>query len=247
MQASSQLFREIKLDCAMAISSPARSPASHEQALASGASHGAEIAAQWVDELDLETLRFVVSPKIPKRVALDFGCGLGVQGIRFAVLGCKSVLYDVVDIGERIERVKQALGIQNLEFRQIDLRRATPEDFPKDIGVAYSQRFIHYLRFDEASRLLEMLAGRLCPNARLFLSASGLGSELEAGYADSGVAIEHRFAPLANEMQVKHGIRENVCLYAIEDLERLVLAHGFGAIRTWTTPFGNVKGVFERL
>ncbi len=231
----------------MAISSPARSPASHEQALASGASHGAEIAAQWVDELDLETLRFVVSPKIPKRVALDFGCGLGVQGIRFAVLGCKSVLYDVVDIGERIERVKQALGIQNLEFRQIDLRHATPEDFPKDIGVAYSQRFIHYLRFDEASRLLEMLAGRLCPNARLFLSASGLGSELEAGYADSGVAIEHRFAPLANEMQAKHGIRENVCLYAIEDLERLVLAHGFGTIRTWTTPFGNVKGVFERL
>ncbi len=211
------------------------------------ASHGADIAAQWVDELDLETLRFVVSPKIPKRVAVDLGCGLGVQGIRFGVLGCKAVLYDVVDISERIERIKQALGIQNLEFRQIDLRQAAPEDFPADIGVVYSQRFIHHLRFEEAWRLLEMLAGRLCARARLFVSASGLGSELGAGYAHLANAIEHRFAPLANEMQAKHGIREAVCLYAPEELERLVVAHGFVTVRTWTTPFGNVKGVFERL
>jgi SAM-dependent methyltransferase len=231
----------------MPTSSPARSDPNSEQPLHPAASHGADIAAQWVDELDLETLRFVVSPKISKRVALDLGCGLGVQGIRLAVLGCKSVLYDVVDIGERIERIKQALGIQNLEFRQIDLRQATPEDFPADIGVIYSQRFIHHLRFDEASHLLRMLASRLCPKARLFVSASGLGSELGAGYTDSGVAVEHRFAPLASEMQVKHEIREPVCLYALEELERLVLAHGFATIRTWTTPFGNVKGVFERL
>src|SRR4029077_11750445 len=100
---------------------------------------------------------------------------------------CKSVLYDVVDIGERIERIKQALGIQNLEFRQIDLRQVTPEDFPTGIGVAYSQRFIHHLRFDEAANLLGILAGRLCAKARLFVSASGLESELGSGYAGSGV------------------------------------------------------------
>jgi hypothetical protein len=231
----------------MAISNLTRSDLNQEESPHSVASHGAEIAAQWVDELDLETLRFVVSPKIPKRVALDLGCGLGVQGIRLAVLGCKSFLYDVVDIGERIDRIKQALGIQNLECRRIDLRQATPEDFPTDIGVAYSQRFIHHLRFEEASHLLRMLAGRLCAKARLFVSASGLGSELGAGYADYGNAIEHRFAPLASEMQAKHGIREPVCLYAMEELEGLVLAHGFATIRTWATPFGNVKGVFERL
>ena len=161
------------------------------------ASHGTDIASQWTDELDLEALRFVVSPKIPKRVALDLGCGLGTQGIRFAVLGCRSFLYDIVDIGERIERIKQALDITALEFRKLDLRQATPEDFPADAGVAYSQRFIHYLRFDEASRLLQSLAGRLCAKARLFLSASGLGSELGAGYAHAGAPVEHRFAPLA--------------------------------------------------
>jgi hypothetical protein len=226
---------------------PARSDLHSEHAVDSATSHGAEIAAQWLDELDRETLRFVVSPKMPKRVALDFGCGLGVQGVRFAVLGCKSILYDVVDIGERVERIKQALGIQNLEFKQIDLRQARSEDFPTEIGVAYSQRFIHHLRFEEASHLVGVLAKRVCANGRLFISASGLGSELGAGYAASGSAIEHRYAPLAAELQGKHGIREPVCLYAIEDLERLVLAHGFATIRTWTTPFGNVKGVFERV
>lgn len=210
------------------------------------ASHGTDIASQWTDELDLEALRFVVSPKIPKRVALDLGCGLGTQGIRFAVLGCRSFLYDIVDIGERIERIRQALDITVLEFRKLDLRQATPEDFPADAGVAYSQRFIHYLRFDEASRLLQSLAGRLCTKARLFLSASGLGSELGAGYAHARAPVEHRFAPLAGAMQAKHGVREPVCLYTKEELEQLVVAHGFAAVRTWTTPFGNVKGVFER-
>ena len=218
-----------------------------EPPLHSVASHGIDIASQWVDELDLETLRFVVSTKMPKRVALDLGCGLGVQGIRFAVLGCRSVLYDIVDMEERIERVRQALEIPTLEFRQIDLWQATLEDFPPAAGVAYSQRFIHYLRFDEASRLLALLAGRLCTGARLFLSASGLASELGMGYAHAGNPVEDRFAPLAGEMQAKHGIRERVCLYTVEELERLVCAHGFVTIRTWASPFGNVKGVFERV
>jgi hypothetical protein len=165
--------------------------------------------------------------------------------IRFAA-GCRSFLHDIVDIGERIERIRQALDIKALEFRKLDLRQATPEDFPADAGVAYSQRFIHYLRFDEASRLLQSLASRLCAKARLFLSASGLGSELGGGYAHAAASIEHRFAPLAWAMQAKHGVREPVCLYTKEELGRLVVAHGFAAVRTWTTPFGNVKGVFER-
>ena len=210
------------------------------------ASHGVDIASQWTDELDLETLRFVVSPNIPKRVALDLGCGLGTQGIRLAVLGCKSVLYDLVDIGERVERVRKALGIQALEFRKLDLRQAAPEDFPAQTGVAYSQRFIHYLRFEEASCLLATLASRLCAGARLFISASGMQSELAAGYAHADNPVDQRFAPLADAMQAKHGVREPVCLYTKEELEGVVLGQGFTSIRTWTSPFGNVKGVFER-
>ena len=91
-----------------------------------------------------------------------------------------------------------------------------------------------------------MLASRLCPGARLFISASGMQSELADGYPHAGNPVEERFALLAPAMQAKHGVREPVCLYAKDELERLVLAQGFTAIRTWTSPFGNVKGVFER-
>jgi len=211
------------------------------------ASHGTDIAAHWADELDRAALRFILSSQVPKRVAVDLGCGLGTQGVRFALLGCRSVLYDVVDMQERITRISQMFELRDLEFSCIDLREAVPEDFPEQIGLAYSQRFLHHLRFGEASRLLEMLSGRLCTNARIFVSASGLATELGIGYADADKAVEHRFAPLAAAMQAKHGIRYSVCLYAIEDLERLVLSRGFRTIRTWSSPFGNVKGVFERV
>ena len=210
------------------------------------ASHGLDIASQWTDELDLEALRFLVSPKIPVRVAVDLGCGLGVQGIRFAVLGCATTLYDMVDIGERVDEVRRVLALPAIAFRCLDLRQASPEDFPARIGLAYAQRVIHYLRFEEAARLLSLLAARLAAGARLFISASGLESELAAGYAHAAVALEQRFAPLAQAMQAKHAIREPVCLYTAADLERAVLAHGFATVRVWTSPFGNVKGVFER-
>jgi trans-aconitate methyltransferase len=218
-----------------------------ERAAPTTASHGADVAAQWADELDREALRFVLSSQLPKRVAVDLGCGVGTQGVRFALLGCKSLLYDIVDMRERIERISQMLELGDLEFRCIDLREVVPEDFPERIGVVYSQRFLHHLPFHEASRLLDMFAGRLCTNGRLFVSASGLASELGIGYAEADKAVEHRFAPLAAAMQAKHGIRYSVCLYAIADLERLVLPRGFRTIRTWSSPFGNVKGVFERV
>jgi len=210
-------------------------------------SHGADITSQWIDELDLEAIRFVVSPAIPERVALDLGCGLGMQGIRFATLGCSATLYDIVDIGERIEQVRRMLALDKLAFRRIDLRRVSAEDLPPQVGAAYSQRFIHHLRFEEASALLSVLSPRLCARARLFLSASGLGSELADGYPHAARPVEERFAPLAAPMRAKHAIRGPVCLYTTAELERLALAHGLRTVRTWTSPFGNVKGVFERL
>ena len=228
----------------MSTSGPGRPRA--PRPVAATTSHGVDITTQWIDELDLEAIRFLVSPGIPKRVALDLGCGSGLQGIRFALLGCSAMLYDLVDIGERIEEVKRMLGVDKLEFRCMDLRRATPEDFPPQVGLAYSQRFIHHLRFEEASALLALLSTRLCPQARLFISASGLGSELAAGYAHAAYPVELRFAPLAAPMQEKHAIRGPVCLYAKQELEHLALAHGLRTVRSWTSPFGNVKGVFER-
>jgi SAM-dependent methyltransferase len=210
--------------------------------------HGADIASQRMDELDLEALRFTVSfSEAPEKVALDLGCGLGFQGIRLAMLGWQSFLYDMLDIHDRIALIREVVGVQGLEFRKLDLRQATSNDFPLTIGLVYSQRFIHYLRFDEASRLLAIVASKLYPSGRLFLSASGMESELGLGYVASADPVEVRFGVLAPEMQEKHTIYEPVCLYREEELQNLVLPYGFRAVRVWSSPFGNVKGIFEKV
>jgi len=210
--------------------------------------HGADIASQRMDELDLEALRFAVaSSEALEKVAIDLGCGLGFQGIRLAILEWRSFLYDMLDIHDRIALVREVVGVQDLVFRKLDLRHASDDDFPSTIGLVFSQRFIHYLRFEEASQLLAIVASKLHPLGRLFLSASGMESELGLSYAASEDPVEVRFDILAPEMQEKHAIYEPVCLYREEELQNLVLPHGFRAVRIWSSPFGNVKGIFEKV
>src|SRR5215203_2154560 len=146
-------------------------------------SHGADIASQRMDELDLEALRFAIcSSEALEKVAIDLGCGLGFQGIRLAILEWRSFLYDMLDIHDRIALVREVVGVQDLVFRKLDLRHASDDDFPSTIGLVFSQRFIHYLRFEEASQLLAIVASKLHPLGRLFLSASGMESELGLSY-----------------------------------------------------------------
>jgi len=201
-----------------------------------------------MDELDVQALRFAISSsEIPEKVAIDLGCGLGFQGIRLAILGWPSFLYDMLDIHDRIALAREVVGVQGLEFRKLDLRQASDTDFPPTIGLVYSQRFIHYLRFAESSLLLEIVARKLCSSGRLFLSASGIESELGLGYTASEDPVEVRFGVLAPEMQEKHTIFESVCLYREEELQDLVLPHGFRVVKIWSSPFGNVKGIFEKV
>jgi hypothetical protein len=111
---------------------------------------------------------------------------------------------------------------------------------PHGRQVAYSQRFIHYLRFEEASHLLAILADRLCAKA----GCSSRRLDWGASWGPDIRARQRDRAPFRSARQRDTGEAPDsqpVCLYSIEDLERLVLAHGFVAIRTWNTPFGNVK------
>jgi hypothetical protein len=211
-------------------------------------SHGADIASQRMDELDLEALRFAInSNKLSEKVAIDLGCGLGTQGIRLATLGWPSILYDMLDIKDRIALVREVLGVPGLEFRKLDLRQTSTNDFPPNIGLVYSQRFIHYLRFKEASRLLAIVANKMCASGRLFLSASGINSELGIGYIAAKAPIDIRFGVLASGMQKKHAIYQPICLYREEELQNLVLSHGFRTVRVWSSAFRNMKGIFEKV
>jgi hypothetical protein len=208
--------------------------------------HGADIASQRIDELDIEALRFAVSGELPAPIALDLGCGLGVQGMRFALLDMEAHLYDLLNMSDRILAFKVMFPLVNLHFHEVDLREDMRHSLPARVGLSYSQRFIHFLRYEEVCRLLKSVFHSMVTGGRLFLSASGLNSELGGGYGARDHPLGRRFGPLEPRMGEKHQIHEDVCLYTKGDLRQLTAACGFEKISVWSSPFGNVKGVFVK-
>lgn len=207
--------------------------------------HGANISSQRMDDLDVETMLFALQLKERKGASLDLGCGIGIQGLRLASLGFKTVLIDWVPVNTTVLR---AIGLDELlplSYLMKDVRELESADLPTEIAICYSQRFIHYLTFDEAVALLRLVRGQMQSGAKLFLSASGLLSELGDNYLGKSQELSTRFARLSEYMAKKHNIHEPVCLYTTDDLVRLCLKASFRCDRVFSSAFGNVKGVFS--
>ncbi len=208
--------------------------------------HGVDISSQRMDDLDRKCLQFALEKNSDELAAVDLGCGLGIQGVRIALSGIKTLLIDFLDIESRIGQCSGLLNLQNIQFLQKDARLLVPQDLPEKIQILYSQRFIHYLKFAEAEALIAMVAGRMETGGRVFLSASGIDTELADGYADRGKAVHDRYAPLSEAMALKHQIHEPVCLYSEMELKQLLKPYGFKEVLVWSSDFGNIKAIFER-
>lgn len=177
---------------------------------------------------------------------MDLGCGFGAQSLRLGVIGFSVTMVDIIDISESVRLMNRVIGSERLKFLRRDTAELSDNDIPDSLDILYSQRFIHYLKFGEALRLLGMLSKRLKPGARLFVSASGLHSELGQEYPHRELPIESRFAPLAPSMAEKHQIREAVCLYEETDLARASKILKLDTITVFRSSFGNIKGVFAK-
>jgi hypothetical protein len=208
--------------------------------------HGVDISSQRMDALDQNCLRFALEQNFDALSAIDLGCGSGIQGIRLALTGIATLLIDALSIENKIQQLSGLLNLQNIEFLQKDARHLSPQDLPEKIHILYSQRFIHYLTFDEATSLVGLMAGKMETGGRVFLSASGIDTELALGYADRDKAIHERHSPLSEKMALKHQIHEPVCLYSELDMKRLFEPHGFKEVLVESSEFGNIKAVFER-
>ena len=208
-------------------------------------SHGADIASQRLDELDRRALRAVLDHGGPPPVCVEYGSGLGWQGVRMALLGARAVLVDQLPCPPLVARLRGMAGVA-IDYHALDLRALRAEHLPAAIDIAFSQRTMHYLRHAEARRVVESTAARMTPAGLFFVSASGLASELGDGYAAAGVPIADRYGPLAPAMRDHHGIAEPVCLYTEDELAALMRAAGYAVEALWRSPFGNIKGVFRR-
>jgi trans-aconitate methyltransferase len=201
--------------------------------------HGADIALQRVDDLDRECLIFAAQNACQSGKAVDIGCGSGSFGIRLAALGHKVCLYDVLEKSSLLERASTLFPFIQIKYYQCDVRKLTADSIDVDTDIFYSQRTIHYLRYQEAITLLKLFRKNMASSGRLFISASGIDSELGNKYLR--IEINNRFDYISNEMQSKHQIHERVCLYSKSDMVQLCEYTVFSVIDVWLSSFGNVK------
>lgn len=211
------------------------------------AGQGIDVASQRADDLDERCLafldaRFAQSPAT-RPSALDLACGRGGQTLRMVACGALVTAVDRHDHGADIQRALTGRPIQPPIFIQADMR-ALPKALPHaPYDAIICQRAIHYLRYSEAVTAVHAWTHYLKPGGRVFLSASGLGSELGRRYPHKDRPIVERFAYLAPDMAHRHAIQQPVCLYEAMDIVDLLHAAGLGIVDVFLSPFGNVKSI----
>jgi len=216
-----------------------------DQLHATTGTHGTDIAKQRLDHLDIAAIKHILGQQGRKMMALDLGCGWGIQGLRFASLGVTTTLIDQLPPEQMVIGTGDLNKALPINYQQVDLNDLNALQLPPTLNLIFSQRFIHYLPFNQAVRLLQLLRGQVVDDARLYLSASGLDTELGNGYSDKPKCIEERFSAPAPVMAEKHGILEPVCLYQSGDLEQPALSAGYAPLSVWQSDFGNIKGIFK--
>lgn len=210
--------------------------------------YGADIASQRADWMDADaceqiTKRARSSETKPR--ALDIGCGFGGQIFRMAQAGAHAIGVDSAHFDpeqRRLEAEKVVSG--RIDFYQqnlMSLPQVGRSVLRNHFDVVVCQRTIHYLKHDRAQTALDRMGAVLKPGGFLYLSASGLGSELSEGYSASVLPVSERFAELGQTMATKHQILTPVCLYTLSELEALVEGSGFTIIRSEVSAFGNIK------
>lgn len=210
------------------------------------AGHGMDIASQRADELDLLAVeniaaRMARSAGKPTVRALDIGCGHGGQAARMARAGAQVMAIDVEDCAGKVDARMRAQGVADgrWAFRQMGIEDVGSLEFKVDVCVC--QRMIHYLRWGDALRALSSLRRVAANGAMLYLSASGLDSELGDGYEGQGIDLGRRFAMLRQDRARDHAIHVPVCLYRKDELAALAGEAGWRTQKAFRSDFGNVK------
>jgi len=209
--------------------------------------HGVDIASQRADDLDemaLERIHSLIASGVFYPFAIDVASGAGGQALRMALTGADVLAVDLFDFSSAIyEGVSRNDLGGRVSFLQWDMRKLDEIKFGRNADVIVCQRAIHYFPFQAAVDIVERLDGLLQDDGRLYLSASGIQSELGDGYEGCRDALEVRYAELSENMQEKHGILGPVCLYSEEDMVKLLSTAGFEIERVSSSAFGNIKAV----
>jgi len=211
-----------------------------DQPIFLAAGHGADIASQRADDLDMMAIDHARS--CASVFAIDIACGAGGQAIRLAQEGAVVLATDIADMTGIITPMSANLP-GKVTFVKLDMRHLDKLHVEMLADIIICQRAIHYLPFPDAVTAIVMIRRLLAPDGRLYLSASGIHSELGDGYPGRAAALEARYSELDPAMRDKHGIHGPVCLYSEENLAQLLTKGGLATETIFSSKFGNIKAV----
>jgi SAM-dependent methyltransferase len=208
--------------------------------------YGVDISLQRADELDIALLHEVKSLQLKNVRVIDLGCGKGGQSIRLASIGCYVTAIDTQDFSKEIQENCRKNNIPNdrATFIKCDIRY-TSEYLSGDYHYFYSQRAFHYIGYQDAEKLLKTLRQHFVRDfkGKLFISVSGIDSELGEGYEDKNKSVQHRFCQLSKAMKDKHKIILPVCLFSLAEFRDLLLKCKYRIDTIYTSEFGNIKAI----
>jgi SAM-dependent methyltransferase len=207
--------------------------------------YGVDIAVRRHDDLDKKAIAYVDEYiSAAKKVSVvDIGCGAGGVSAALAQPGAVVLGIDIVDHSAQFQqlREKRKLSHQQLDFIQGDIRNLQSIVVDAYPQVCLMQRTIHYLPYNDALLVLLMLKNSGVQ--RLFISVSGLESDIGRVYKDANVPIQKRFCRLTKDEASIFSITQPLCLYTPEEFINLLQSSGWQIEECWVSAFGNIKAV----
>jgi len=194
--------------------------------------YGVDVSAKRADELE-KRLLMVVQERVragEQVCLLDLGCGAGGAAARLADVGATVTGVDIHDFSSDWSNLRG-------HFIQGNLQQLTTMLAGQQFDYCLCNRTMHYLPYAEAAKVLVELRGLV--REELYISFSGITSELAHEYDVRGHSVETRHAKLSAASQETFGIAAPITLYS--EAEAIALMHGSGWKVTWsrTTDFGN--------
>lgn len=203
--------------------------------------YGVDITSTRLDDLDKRLLSLINSEiqlgTIPK--VLDVGGGAGGLAVALALMGAKVTTVDIADYKTEVENnlVSAGLGRDVIQVIKGDIAKAGKELADK-YDVVVIQRTLHYLPYDLAKKVLTDMRLK---SERLFLSVTGVNTEIAKYYSEINSPIESRWGVLSPVGQQLFSIAAPLCLYSEEEIKTLLSDTGWLVEWSRVSDFGNIK------
>ncbi|MFT7507432.1 MAG: SAM-dependent methyltransferase [Acidimicrobiales bacterium] len=225
--------------------------------------YGVDVALTRADDLDKKMLAYVTEHMSTEKrsndvlktsdvlsigevglvTVLDLGCGGGGQSLRLTSTGAQVLCVDVADYSDSFNTLRKEhdLSATVLLFIQGDAAALEAVLDDQKFDICCFQRTIHYVPYDTALIILKCLRTHITD--KLYISVTGIESDIGLNYNDTEKPVEGRFCTLGVEDSEIFHIDAPVCLYTPEEFMVLLQDSGWKIEECWVSAFGNIKAV----